>query len=377
MAQNDDTDRSSKTLEPTEKKLNDARNKGDTPASRETGNLMVVVALTLIGLFALPAQTAPLVEAFAQLFDMSGRIVVGEGAAGLAQLDAVFSHFMIAVAVALAPIFLLLLGGAAMGVVIRGETVIALDRIKPKASNISPLSGLKRLFSADSLVEFLKSLLKVLAVGALAIWATYEAVSDMWTGPGFLPEKLPGYLAEAAVKLLLVVAALLVPITIFDIIWKRFDWIRKNRMSHKEVKDEHKELEGSPEIRAKRAQLRRQRSATAIATAVPMATVILTNPTRLAIALKYDRGSDAAPVCVAKGADYMARRIREIAFENDVPMVENVPLTRALYEVIEVDGTVPVEHWAVLAEIIGFVLDLESNLKGTLPANSMLMTDPR
>ena len=375
MAQ-DDTDKSQKTLDPTEKKLRDARKKGDTPSSKESGNLMVVASLGLIAVFALPAQTPELVELFTQLVVGAAQIPVGDGSAGLAQLGMVFGHFLPALSWALVPIFVFLLGGALLGVIVRGETVIALDRIKPKVSNISPISGLKRLFSADALVEFLKSLLKVLAVGAFAVWATYEAVRQMWAAPGFLPENLPAYLSQAAVKLLLVVAVFLVPLTIFDIIWKRFDWIRKNRMSHKEVRDEHKEMEGSPEMRAKRAQIRRQRSTAFVAKVVPEATVVLTNPTRLAIALKYDQMQDQAPICVAKGADHRAKLVREIAFDADVPMIENVPLARALYEVIEVDQPVPVEHWEVLAEIIGFVLELEQNRKGKLPANSYLVTDP-
>jgi flagellar biosynthetic protein FlhB len=375
MAQDSETDRSSKTLEPTEKKLNDARKKGDTPTSKEVGNLMVVVGLALIGAFTLPAIGSAFVEVFTQMFDMSGRIRIGTQSSGLAQLAGVLEHFAFIIISTLAPVFLMLIGGALVGIALRGETVIAFDRIKPKASNISPLSGLKRLFSADSLVEFTKSLVKVLIIGAIAIWATAQAVSDMWAAPGFIPEALPSYLSEAAVRLLLVVAAFLVPLAIFDIFWKRFDWRRKNRMSHKELRDEMKELEGSPEIKMRRAQLRRQRAVQRMATAVPMATVVLTNPTRLAIALKYEHGSDSAPICVAKGADDMARRIREIAHANDVPMMENKPLTRSLYEVIEVDRSVPVEHWAIMAEIIGFVIDLKNHRKGKLPTGSMLVTD--
>lgn len=374
--QNDDTDRSNKNLEPTEKKLRDARKKGDTPSSRETGNLMIVVALAMVGLFAMPLQTNSLVELFRQMFDMAPRISVGESSSGMAQLSDVFRYFSVSLAASIAPVFMVLFAGAVVGIVIRGETVVALERIQPKTSNISPISGVKRLFSADSLIEFIKSILKVLMVGSLAVWATYEAVSEIWASPGFLPEKLPSFISQASVKLLLVVAIFLVPLTIFDVIWKRFDWIRKNRMSHKELRDELKDMEGTPEIKAKRAQMRRRLSTNAIISAVPEATVVLTNPTRLAIALKYDHSSDEAPACVAKGADHMARRIREIAYENKVPMVENIPLTRALYEVIDVDATVPVEHWAVLAEIIGFIYDLERNRKGTLPANSTLVTDP-
>lgn len=372
----DESDSSSKTLEPTEKKLRDARRKGDTPASRETGNLMIVVAMAFVALFALPLQTPALVESFAQLLDLSGRVHVGEGVAGRAQLAMVFDHFMISLGLALAPIFLVLMAGAVAGVLIRGETVVAIDRITPKLTNISIQSGLKRLFSADAVVEFAKSLVKVLAVGALALWATYGAVSKIWTGPGFLPEGLPGYLSRSSVQLLLVVSVFLVPLTLFDMIWKRFDWIRKHRMSHKDLRDEFKEMEGSPELKAKRAQNRKRLASTYIATAVPKATIVLTNPTRLAIALRYDRGSDDAPVCVAKGADHMARRIREIAFDSDIPMIENIPLTRALYEVIDVDAAVPVEHWEVLAEILGFIFELENNRGAKPPANSSFVTNP-
>lgn len=371
-----ETDSSNKTLEPTEKKLRDLRKKGDTPSSRETGNLMVVVSMGAIAAFALPVQTNALVEVFTQLFEMSGRISIGDDTAGLSQLSMVFKHFAVQLGVSVSPIFAVFLGGAILGVIIRGETVIAADRINPKLSNISPFSGIKRLFSADTLVEFAKSLLKVLVVGVLAIFMTYQAVSQIWTTPGFLPENLPAYITAASFKLLMLVAAFLVPLTIIDIIWKRFDWIRKNRMSHKEVKDEHKEMEGTPEIKAKRAQIRRQLSGTFLAKAVPEATVVLTNPTRLAIALKYEKGSDHAPICVAKGADHMAARIREIAYKQNVPMIENIPLTRALYEVIEVDSAVPLEHWAILAEIIGFVYDLEQNRAAKLPANSALVLNP-
>lgn len=374
--ENDESDKASKTLEPSEKKLRDARKKGDTPSSRETGNLMIVVAMAFVAVFALPMQAPALVEIFTQLLEMSGDVHVGEDAAGRAQLALVFDHFMRSLGLTLAPIFLVFIGGAVVGVLIRGETVVAVDRIAPKLSNISLQSGLKRLFSADAMVEFAKSLVKVMAVGALALWATHGAVKAIWTGPGFLPENLPGYLSRSSVKLLLVVAIFLLPLTLFDMIWKRFDWMRKHRMSHKDVRDEFKEMEGAPELKAKRAQNRKRLSSTSLATAVPKATIVLTNPTRLAIALRYDRGSDEAPVCIAKGADHMARRIREIAFESDVPMIENIPLTRALYEVIDIDVAVPVEHWAVLAEILGFIYEIEKKRSAKLPANSFVVTNP-
>ncbi len=372
MAEEQQQDKSSQTQEPTEKKIADARKKGDVPSSRETGNLMVVVSLVLIVLFILPWQTPGLVAVLSEMVYMAGRIPVGTGQPAVVKLGQILRDFTAQLSISMAPIFLVLVGGAVFGVLIRGETVVATDRIQPKASKISPLKGLKRLFSADTMVEFVKSLTKVFVVGALAVWVTNSAVRDIWQAPGFLPENLPGYMAVTSGRLLAATAAFLLPVAVIDILWRRFDWRRKQMMSLKEIRDEIKDSEGSPEIKGKRAALRRARSKQRLATAVPTASVILTDPTHLAIALKYDPGEEAAPICVAKGADNMARRIRHIAHDNDVPIIENRPLARALYDSIDVDQIVPVEHWQAVAEIIGFVIDLQNNHKRDLPEGSTL-----
>jgi flagellar biosynthetic protein FlhB len=168
----------------------------------------------------------------------------------------------------------------------------------------------------------------------------------------------------------------LVPVAIIDILWQRFDWRRKQMMSIKEIRDEMKESEGDPLIKGKRAALRRQRAQQRIATAVPTADVILTNPTHYAVALKYEMGEDVAPICVAKGTDLMARQIRLIAHDNEVPILENKPLARTLYDVVEVDDAVPVEHWEVVAEIISFVMALKNDPNRQPPDGSTLRDDP-
>ena len=369
-------DKSNKTQEPTEKKLRDARKKGDVPSSRETGNMMVVVSLIGVVAIALQWQGPKLVDALASLVDNAGRIHVGVERPGVATLGDVFWDFTMRVSIAIAPVFGLILAGGIVGVLIQGETVAAVDRIKPKLSKISPIEGLKRQFSANTLVEFIKSLVKVLVVGGMALWVTNAAVRDIWLGTGFVPEHLPGYMSDATRKLLIMAAVFLVPVAIIDILWKRFDWRRKQMMSVKEIRDEMKEAEGDPLIRGKRAQLRRQRAQQRIAAAVPTADVILTNPTHYAVALKYEQGVDVAPVCVAKGADLMARQIRLIAHDNEITIIENKPLARTLYDVIEVDDQVPVEHWEVVAEIISFVLALKRDPKSKPPVGSELRTDP-
>jgi len=369
-------DKSSKTEEPTEKKLRDARKRGDVPASRETGNLMVVVSLFGVTAFLLPLQTASLVASLSRLLEGAGQIEVGAGNSGSAQLGDVFRSLVYDLSTALYPMVLVLVGGAIFGIIVRGETVIAFDRIKPKFSRVSPMQGLKRLFSADTLVEFGKNLVKVAAVGALGFWIGRGAVEQVWLVPGLFPERLPGLMQEASARMLGAVGALLVPIAVLDIIWRRFEWRRKLRMSVKEIRDEFKESEGSPEIKSRRAAIRRSRARQRLAAAVPTASVVLTNPTHFAVALKYERGSDQAPVCVAKGADAVARRIRSLAFENDVPVIENKPLTRSLFQVLEVGDEVPVDHWEAVAKIIGFVIALEEHRRADPPEGSVLKTTP-
>jgi len=376
MAENQEQDKSQQTQEPTEKKLRDARKQGDVPSSRETGNMMVVLSLFLVTAFVLPWQGPRLAEALGALIDAAGQVQVGNGRAGLAALGLVLRDMMLTLAFVLSPLFLLILVGGVVGVLIQGETVVAVERVKPKLSKVSPVQGFKRLFSANTLVEFAKSLVKVLVVGALALWVTERAVRDIWQAPGFVPETLPGYMLDATRRLLIAATIFLVPVAILDILWNRFDWRRRQMMTVKEVRDEMKESEGDPQIKGRRAALRRARARQRMATAVPRASVILTNPTHYAVALKYEQGVDTAPVCVAKGADLVARRIREIAHEHDVPIIENKPLARTLFEQVEIDEMVPVEHWQVVAEIISFVMEFRTNRFRKPPAGSVLRTSP-
>jgi flagellar biosynthetic protein FlhB len=372
MAEGNDS--TEKTLEPTEKRLQDARKKGDVPTSKETGNMVVVMALLGIIAFVLPLQAPKVVDALTSLIDQSASLTVATGAPGVARLGQIISEFALNLALTVAPIFGVLLLGGAIGAAIQGETVIAFERIEPKLSKISPAEGLKRLFSANSLVEFVKSIIKVFAIGGLAIWFTDQAVRKIWMTSGFLPEFLPAYLVEASQKLLMAAAILLVPIAIADIMWRRFDWRKRQRMSQKDLQDEIKESEGSPEIRSKRARRRRELSQQRTIAVVPIADVILTNPTHYSVALKYDPASDMAPVCIAKGADLVALRIREIGFEHDIPIIENKPLARLLYDTVEIDQVVPVEHWEIVAEIISFVFDLKNNKPRKAPEGSVLRT---
>ena len=159
------------------------------------------------------------------------------------------------------------------------------------------------------------------------------------------------------VKLLASVLGLYFIVTVCDVIYTRFSWLRRQRMTREEVKRESREQDGNPEIKAKIRQIRMQRVKKRMMAAVPKASVIITNPTHYAVALQYERGMPA-PICVAKGVDELAKKIREIAGEHDIPIVENPPLARALHATVEIDAEIPVEHYKAVAEVIGFILRL-------------------
>lgn len=365
-------DKQNKTEEPTDRKLRQAREKGDVASSKEAGNMMVVLSLLAIIGVLMPALGAPLAGVLRGIFETAGQVRIGQGLEGVRDVGTVTGILSTGIGVTLAPVLAVMVLAALAGVALQGETVIAAERLKPKLSKISPLAGIKRLVSANNLVEFAKSVVKVLVVGAIALSITYGAVMHLAVVQGLIPEELPDFARRQAMRILMIVAVLLAVIAVVDVLWKRFDWRRKQRMSLKEIRDEMKETEGDPHIKGKRAAIRREKSRARMAQAVPRATVVLTNPTHFAVALRYEPGADEAPVCVAMGADLMAAHIRRLARDADVPIIENRPLARALYDVAEVDEQIPVEHWEAVAAIIGYVLDLSRNIRRAPPTGSSL-----
>jgi len=368
----DDEDKSNKTEEPTDQKLRKAREKGDVPSSQEAGSAMIVFSLFMVVAFILPQVFRNFARSAATFIEMAPKN--GGGSTNENPVTALYAFYSLIKSLSLdiAPIFVTMIVATLIGVLLQGETVVAMDRIVPKPEKLSPLGGLKKMFSVDRAVEFLKNVTKVAIVAAIAYVVASEAISDIWTTEQFVPETLLLYISTVAKKLLIFVAIFLIPIALFDIVWKRLQWIKKQRMTVQEVRDEHKDMEGDPKIKAQRAEVRRKRANQRIATAVPTASVIITNPTHFAVALKYEMGVDVAPVCVAKGMDLMAKQIRELANDHDIPIIENKPLARALHATVEVDDQIPAEHWQVIAEIIGYVMDLRRNIRRKPPTGSAL-----
>jgi flagellar biosynthetic protein FlhB len=235
---------------------------------------------------------------------------------------------------------------------------ISTEKIRPDLSKLSLLKGAKRLFGLDALVNLIKGILKIAAVTiaiALAIWPDRARQA---TSLSMDPMSLIGLLMALTLKVLLASLIVLAAIAAFDYFYQRTRFMQRHRMSRQELKDEMKQSEGDPVVKARIRQLRYERLRRRMMAAVPEATVIITNPTHYAVALKYESGKTGAPICVAKGVDGLALKIREIATEHDVPIVENPPLARALYASVELDDEISAEHYKAVAQVIGYVMRL-------------------
>jgi len=253
--------------------------------------------------------------------------------------------------------FLLLALAALLGNMIQHKLVWSYESLKPKTSKISPVAGFKRMFSKQALANFAKGLVKLVLIGVVLtalLWPERDQLEALiWTDPvGVMPVA-----KRIALKMLGVVVAIMAVVAVADYLFQYRQWHERQKMSLRELKEEFKNTEGDPIIKGKMKQVRQYRMKRRMIAAVPKAAVVITNPTHYSVALEYERGMDA-PVCVAKGVDQLALKIREVAGEHDIPIVENPPLARALHATVEVDEAIPPEHYKAVAEVIGYVMKL-------------------
>lgn len=348
----EDTDDSEKTEDPTQKRLDDAFEKGDIPKSQEVSAWFSLLGTALVISFLAPAMVGGISTILKGFFAHADTIAVDPDA--LVFLLEITGPEILGV-VALPLLTLLVL--AVVGNVVQHKPLWTAERLKPKLNKISPLSGMKRLFSKDSLANFLKGLVKIIAVAVvvfLVLWPERDRLDTVvFRETGLVLEEV----RELAIMVIGAILALMTVVAGADLVWQRKKWFEKQKMTQQEVKEEYKQSEGDPKIKAKIRELRLQRSRNRMMASVPDATVVITNPTHYAVALSYEEGM-GAPQCVALGVDELALRIREVAKESDVPIVENPPLARALYATIELNDYVPEEHYAAVAKVIGYVMQL-------------------
>jgi flagellar biosynthetic protein FlhB len=231
------------------------------------------------------------------------------------------------------------------------------EKLKPDLKKVSPLQGFKRIFGLDGWVQFAKSLLKIAVVTAIAWWVLNPRMGQIAQTSALEPSAILPITADILRALFFSVIALMAVTAGADWLWQRFRFMERMKMSKEELKQEFKSTEGDPLIKAKLKQMRAEKARRRMMQNVPKATVVITNPTHYAVALKYEFGQAAPPQCVAKGLDAVALKIREIAGEHGVPIIEDPPLARALYAAIDVDEMIPPAHYEAVAKIIGFVMN--------------------
>lgn len=346
------TEEDDRTEEPTQHKLEEAIKKGDVAKSQELSTLFVLGGLALsIAVLSKPVAMDLTIDLRA--FLMNAHQLPAD-AAGMLNMG---RNVLLVTLAAIALPFIFLTFAGFLGGAIQHRLLWTLDPLQPKVERISMIAGAKRMFGKEGLANFVKGLLKILIVGALAgaiLWSERDSLDLMVQ---LDPMLMGGVVVNLSIKLLLGILTLFFFVAIGDWMYQRMTWYKRQRMTHKEIRDEYKQTDGNPEVKAKMRQLRTMRVRRRMMASVPNATVIITNPTHYAIALKFEKGMPA-PICVAKGVDSLALRIRKLAKEHEVPIIENPPLARALHATVDIDEEIPVEHYKAVAEVIGFVLRL-------------------
>jgi flagellar biosynthesis protein FlhB len=354
----DEADSEDKTEDPTQKRLDEAAERGDVAKSQEINTWFVIAGATLIMSTFSDQIGGGLMAPLKNLIANSWMIQTdGPGLLRLAK-----SLAMVVIGAVGVPMLMLALAAIA-GNMIQHRLIWSGEQLTPKFSKISPASGFKRLFGKQAAVNFAKGIFKLIALGTvmtMILWPERHRLESLVSAD---PASLLGLTTDMTVHLMGAVVAILALVAIADYLFQYREWHQRLKMSLQEMKEEFKQSEGNPHVKGKIRQLRQQRMKKRMMAAVPKASVVITNPTHYSVALSYERGM-SAPVCVAKGTDLVALKIREIARANDVPIVENVPLARALYATVEIDDEIPVEHYHAVAEVIGYVMRLRQGFSG-------------
>lgn len=365
MAESEDD--SSKTEEPSAKKLEDARKKGQIASSRELTHFFMMLGFLFFVMVLGPKLGRDSLDFLAPFIGQGDSMDMSAGG-----VITIFERIIMGMLMLLILTLVMTMVMAVAPALIQRKLVFAVENIKPKLSKISPLSGFGRLLGMKAIIEFIKNLLKVAVVGIICSMVLMPYRAEL---PELLHSANQGTMLEytqaISSKVLTAVCIFLFLLSIVDYLYQRFTILKSLRMSKHELKEEYKQQEGDPHVKQRLKQIRRERAQKRMMANVPKADVIITNPTHYAIALKYDAAKMQAPVLLAKGADEVAARIREKAGEHKVPIVRNPPLARVLYDTTEIDDEIPIEHYEAVAKIIGYVYRLKGmGPKGAQPTGA-------
>lgn len=348
-----------RTEEPTAKRQKESREKGQVARSKEL-NTLAVVMVAAVGLLMLgPRLAQRLMDLMVYNFSIEREALYNTDSMGLHLLSSLNHGFS-----GLAPLLFMLLVAALVGPVLLGGWLFSAKLLAPKGERLNPLAGLKRMFSIKALVELLKALAKFLVVLVMALVVLNMRTDDLLALGN---EPLPMAIAHSAWVLgtsLVLLASALILIAAVDVPFQIWDNKQKTKMTKQEVRDEYKDSEGKPEVKSRVRQLQREMAERRMMGEVPKADVVITNPTHYAVALKYDPVQSGAPVVVAKGADFLAQKIREVATEHDVIVLESPPLARAVYYSTELEQPIPAGLYLAVAQVLAYVYQIRQFQQG-------------
>ena len=354
----EDTENDSKTEEATSRRLEEARKQGDVAKSPElaqvAGLLGAFGVLVTLGGWLAQDLAGKLVPFFAHPDTIA---LDGQGGVGVAR------YAIMAALPAIGAVMGAALISGIAGNVLQTGLLFTPSKLAPDLSRLNLLKGLQRLFGIDGFVQFLRAAAKVLVTGAIAGMVLWPHAKEFGLLATLDPMAILPYAVDMAKSLFLAVMLFTAAVAGLDYIWQRIRFAQKMRMTKEEVKEDYKQTEGDPHVKARQRQIRAERSRRRMMQAVPNATVVVMNPTHYAVALRYAAGETPAPECVAKGVDSLALKIREVAEAAGVPVIEDPPLARALYAAVEVDEIIPEKHYEAVAKIIGFILSAAKSPK--------------
>lgn len=352
-----------KTEEPTSKKLDDARKEGQVAKSKEIGNAFGILALFLILKIYIGSMGTRFLELFSAVYGQIPSIsTLYSGNLPIAALQVLIRSMMLQMIIIVAPIFL-------VGVVVAFVCDVAQVKwrptskpMQPKFSKLNPMKGFARIFSPNSLVELLKSVLKLAVIGYMVYSYLKGRIGQIFLLYDISIGQAIELIGDVVIELGIRIAAVYMIIAMLDYAYQKYKFKQDMKMTKQEVKDEYKNQEGDPQVKGKQKQRMREASMRRMMQQLPKADVVITNPTHYAVAIKYDPDKYDAPYVIAKGENYLAQRIKDIARDNKIEIVENKPLARMLYANVEIGGLVPPELYQAVAEVLAFVYHLKGKV---------------
>jgi flagellar biosynthesis protein FlhB len=352
MSENSDQE---KTEDPTSKRLEDAHKKGQIARSRELNTFVMLITSAMLLLTTGKHMGNSLLVMMRDQFQLNRKIIFDP-------LSPIiyFKQLMIDGVVVIAPFMAMLVVAAIIAPLALGGWVFSWESLTPKLEKLDPIKGITRLFSLRGLIELIKALLKFLLIFAVAVTLSRHFLNDL-TGLGAEPlEQSISHALTIIGTCFLILSASLIVVVMFDVPYQLWDHNKKLKMTLQEIKDEMKESEGSPEIKGRQRRIQREMAQNRMMAQVPIADVIVTNPSHYAVALKYDQNSNGAPTLVAKGVDLIAAQIRSLAISANVPLVASPPLARALYYSTAIDKEIPKGLYLAVAQVLAYVYQLKT-----------------